>query len=497
LAIKKIQTQLSKNNFKMKKNIILLTALAISSLAYSQVGINNETPKATLDITAKTTDGTKPEGIIAPRLTGDQIKLGDAQYDTPQTGAIVYATAAITTTPTVTDKTKNITAIGYYYFDGAFWQALNGAATEPWKVSGSTTPATSNTQNIYQTGRVGIGSNPGATPEANLNVFESNADGNTGTSFGIKNTMSSNKQGIKYGINNFLYDNSTAGSGGLYGTYSSTIDGSTVSKPGYGGYFTYDLSGAKNNGITTHTHGMRNTIALESVGGDLTSGYAYANFADAKGYAAGGNLTLTDLRAYSGYTLPTASAGHTASITGLFGGHYTVRPNPNGGTITSSEVYGVSGQFDPTAVSASGTFNATSQIAALRSYINLDGAATYNINNLYGIFVDKGPASGTNATINRAIGLYIEPFTFTGANAANSYNIYSEGSLTKNYFEGKVGIGLNAPAAQLHIVKQAADLTPAIIEGCGVYADNTEASTAGLPVGALYRTASGVLMVRY
>lgn len=34
----------------------------LSSLAYSEVGINNESPKATLAVTAKTTDGS--EGII-------------------------------------------------------------------------------------------------------------------------------------------------------------------------------------------------------------------------------------------------------------------------------------------------------------------------------------------------------------------------------------------------------------------------------------------------
>ena len=41
------------------------------------------------------------------------------------------------------------------------------------------------------------------------------------------------------------------------------------------------------------------------------------------------------------------------------------------------------------------------------------------------------------------------------------------------------------------------DFTPAIIEGCPVYDDNAAATLAGVPVGGLYRTATGVLMVRY
>lgn len=142
----------------MKKNIIFLGALLLSSAAYSQVGINNEAPRATLDVTAKTTDGTRPEGIIAPRLTGDQIKSGDAQYDTAQIGTIVYATSAVGGTPA--GKTINITSAGYYYFNGSLWTKFGSGSSasgaEPWYNQADGTPATANTQNIYQTGKVAI-----------------------------------------------------------------------------------------------------------------------------------------------------------------------------------------------------------------------------------------------------------------------------------------------------------------------------------------------------
>lgn len=64
----------------MKKNI-LCTVFAFSGTAmvFSQVGINNTSPKATLDVSAKTNNGTRPEGFIAPRLTGDEIKAADNQ----------------------------------------------------------------------------------------------------------------------------------------------------------------------------------------------------------------------------------------------------------------------------------------------------------------------------------------------------------------------------------------------------------------------------------
>ncbi|WP_042720980.1 fibrinogen-like YCDxxxxGGGW domain-containing protein [Flavobacterium sp. B17] len=107
------------------KNIITLAVLFISLIIQAQVGINNTSPKATLDITAKTTGNTTAEGLIAPRLEGVDIKGKDAKYDTAQKGAIVYALSAVASPST---KTANITAEGYYYFDGSVWQKLSNSS---------------------------------------------------------------------------------------------------------------------------------------------------------------------------------------------------------------------------------------------------------------------------------------------------------------------------------------------------------------------------------
>jgi hypothetical protein len=124
--------------------------------ALGQVGVNTPDPKATFDIAASPADLTKVDGVLAPRLTGNQLKAKDGLYLTAQTGSIVYVTAAAVPT---TAKTVNITTTGYYYFDGAVWQKIaNGVvATEPWNVQGTTNPATANSENIYQTGNVAIG----------------------------------------------------------------------------------------------------------------------------------------------------------------------------------------------------------------------------------------------------------------------------------------------------------------------------------------------------
>ncbi|BFO67777.1 hypothetical protein [Chryseobacterium sp. KCF3-3] len=122
----------------MKKQFLPILGLFFYSTAFGQVGVNNTSPQATMDVTAKTTDGSKPEGMIAPRLSGDQIKSGDAQYTTAQQGALIYATSAVTVASV---KTANITAEGYYYFDGNVWQKVGagggGSDTDDWKRLGN------------------------------------------------------------------------------------------------------------------------------------------------------------------------------------------------------------------------------------------------------------------------------------------------------------------------------------------------------------------------
>ena len=149
----------------MKKNIILLGSLILSSVAYSQVGIDTQDPKATLDVVVTADKLNKPFGIIAPRVTGTQLRNAGGQFLEPQDGAIVYATSSAETT---TGRAKDVTQKGYYYYDWAIhngssqglWVALKNAPAEyvePWYNVIDNTPATSNTAAIYQLGSVGIG----------------------------------------------------------------------------------------------------------------------------------------------------------------------------------------------------------------------------------------------------------------------------------------------------------------------------------------------------
>lgn len=159
----------------MKKTVLLFGVL-ISTMYFAQnggrVGINTPNPKATLDVAASAADLTRTDGFIAPRLTGEELKLKDALYTTEQTGAIVYAIAAANPT---TAKTINVTEAGYFYFDGTVWVKINDgntpmAKTEPWYVENTSTQATANTQNIYQRGNVGVGNFSAVKPISKLDV---------------------------------------------------------------------------------------------------------------------------------------------------------------------------------------------------------------------------------------------------------------------------------------------------------------------------------------
>ncbi|REC76148.1 hypothetical protein DRF60_14800 [Chryseobacterium elymi] len=131
--------------------------LLVGSFSFAQVGVNTDLPNATLDVAGNPTDILKFDGIIAPRITGDQLNL--KTYTPLQTGALVYVTAA----GALNGQTADVSTAGYYYFNGDLnkWVKLNtGISAVPWNLQNTANPAVSNNQNIYQNGKVGIGFTP-------------------------------------------------------------------------------------------------------------------------------------------------------------------------------------------------------------------------------------------------------------------------------------------------------------------------------------------------
>ncbi len=112
---------IQKNDQMLKTNFLLLFVCS-SVGVYAQVGINNQNPKATLDI-QKSAVATLPDGLLTPRMTGDELKNKDALYGVDQNSAVVFVTAPSTTTTT---KTSNVTTSGFYYYNNGIskWVGL-------------------------------------------------------------------------------------------------------------------------------------------------------------------------------------------------------------------------------------------------------------------------------------------------------------------------------------------------------------------------------------
>jgi len=124
-------------------------------------------------------------------------------------------------------------------------------------------------------------------------------------------------------------------------------------------------------------------------------------------------------------------------------------------------------------------FNTSGNNNVSLGVFTLDSNVTGTNNLALGNFAGRGLVSGDN---NIFIGTNVQPNISTSASNQLNIGNWIYGS------NGNIGIGNPAPAAKLHVVKSVSDLTPAIIEGCPEYTDNSAAITAGLPVGALYRS---------
>ncbi|WPO83118.1 hypothetical protein SD427_01910 [Chryseobacterium sp. JJR-5R] len=115
----------------MKKGLGSVFLLAGVFYGSAQVGINNSAPAATLDVTAKTSDGSRAEGMIPPRIPGDALRAANINniYGSAQNGAIVYVTAGASAANQI-GQTANMSSSGYYYFDSTanVWQKIGGGS---------------------------------------------------------------------------------------------------------------------------------------------------------------------------------------------------------------------------------------------------------------------------------------------------------------------------------------------------------------------------------
>lgn len=155
--------------------LCLIGSTFFSSLLYSQagrIGINTPNPKATLDITAKTDGSIQAEGLMIPRLTGDQIQTMTAAIQPGTESLMIYATA---TPQSPTSKVAKITQPGYYFWNGANWESM-AVNSNIYTADGTITTSLAsrnvdlNGKNLVfsGTGSVGIGTSPSASAKLDV-----------------------------------------------------------------------------------------------------------------------------------------------------------------------------------------------------------------------------------------------------------------------------------------------------------------------------------------
>lgn len=233
------------------KKIITTAMLSLGVMALAQsgnVGINTERPSATLEVGVTNVNKTNNtnQGFIAPRLS----KVRVANIAQPVQGTLVYVLDENTTeypnslisAYTGSDaKVADINEKGYYFYNGTKWVKTSGATgigstgRGPFNVIGTNNAATENTQDIYQMGRVAIGTNTISNPTAQMEIASRGSvplvlRTNSEYSGLILRNMENAYAGISVGPNGSAYITSTQnGQEGIKGIkLTSAAEGSNV-----------------------------------------------------------------------------------------------------------------------------------------------------------------------------------------------------------------------------------------------------------------------------
>ncbi|UWX60407.1 hypothetical protein N0B40_18695 [Chryseobacterium oranimense] len=341
----------------MKNRLFTIAAMSICFGINAQVGINTNQGQATLDVVGFPTTTSKPDGIIAPRLSLSQ--LAAKTYASAQTGAIVYVNS-INATPA--GSTINVTAPGYYYFDGTLWVFITPS---DWHITGNsgTTAATVAVGNTISSGNF-----LGTKDSQNLvlaTVGEAKGIlGTDGTFRGGNASTAGPYASFVWGSNNTLSD-TTISSSIVLGK-DNTVSALGANTPGVAiGSGNYVINGAKaignNNGVRVSDGSIQNLSganALAFGNNNYGVGFSFGNQNSSSGYAIGTGNTV----AANGYAFGNANTANAtrAMVFGISGtasvGDQTVYTNTShvffGQGNATTTIVGIN--MAPTAAAATG-----------------------------------------------------------------------------------------------------------------------------------------------
>jgi len=500
---------------KDSRNKLAILFFLFSVVSMAQVGIGTPAPAATLDITAANLTGTTVDGLLVPRVS----RLRAQTMTGTPTSTVLYVNDI--STGTATGTTINVTALGFYFFNGTVWEKLGSGATNAWNVTGNS--GLSGTTNFLGTtdavdlafrrnnaaaGKIGATSTSLGANALTAGVATNNAAFGTNAlalSTGADNvavgngTLAANTAGIQNtGIGNAalavntanastavgfqaLAANTLGNNGTAFGFQALSRNTTASNNTGIGFQaLANNTIGTQNTAVgfqssTTISNGSRNTsvgysaLANNSTGNENTAlgNYALgrntgsANVAIGHEAMFGSAAAFTNSTAIGWHALFSNSASNNTAI-----GYNALQGNTSatGNTAVGASALNNETGANNTALGSAAGFE--NQTGANNTYVGFE-AGRYNTF-----------AAGNNAFLGFQAGLYSQGSFNTAigsntlkANQATSNNVaIGYNALTTNAGTGNVAVGYNAAAAEtgsnkLYIENSNANADNALIYG--------------------------------
>lgn len=460
------------------KKLILLTL--IPTALFSQVGINNNAPTSTLDVTAKAPTGltTGVDGLLVPRINLQRAQV----MSTVPTSTLIYVDDI--SVGTAAGIAIDVTSTGFYYFNGTKWVALvTSSINNDWHLTGNagTNPAnnfigTSDNQNvIFKRNNVesgflgtlntsfGVGSLPQASTAFFSTAFGAGtlptSTGLGGSAFGYQ-ALNSNTTGAQNAA--FGYQAARANTTGQqntaigYGALTANTGGGNNVALGFNSLNTLNLTANGSYNVAVGTNALTG----------LTSGAGNVGIGDAAGIANGGGVTLTsgngNILIGRNTTVPTATGDNQMNLgNAIFGvnlGNNITALTANVGIGTSAPTTRLHVVANTANANRYNLFDATAGINqyGILTLRNTSPLATGNYS-LLG-FTNSGPTSGGG---NWALGSIRSGATAVNGSEEDFYVGNSTGGALTERLRikpdtGFVGIGTSTPTARVEIASGAA-----------------------------------------
>lgn len=267
---------------KSTRNKIATLFFLFSVAGMAQVGVGTSAPAATLDVTAANLTGTTVDGLLVPRVS----RLRAQTMTGTPTSTLIFVNDV--SNGTATGTTVNVTAAGFYFFNGTVWERLASGANNAWAITGNT--GLSGTTNF-------LGTTDNVDLAFRRNNTASGKIGATSTGFGVN--------ALNAGINTTNAAFGTNALASSTGNDNVAVGNGTLSSV---------ITGAQNTGVGNAALAIGTGSANTAIGFQASTGLTNASNTTAVGYQALSRNTAGDNTGFGFQAMGnnTSGSGNTA-----------------------------------------------------------------------------------------------------------------------------------------------------------------------------------------